>query len=174
MKLADVSIRRPVLATVMVAVLVVFGLVAYPQIGVDLFPEVEFPIVTVVGSRAPSASVSLPSTATTTVPPGATAGAVSSMAVGGMFPLVVASKVTVAGSDVDGDTLTYTAAAAAHGTVSGGANGTSTFVIQTIQTAFNFRQVGLASAMAVVLLLIVLLVTWVQRKLFPDEKVDLT
>lgn len=58
--------------------------------------------------------------------------------------------------------------------MTGGANGTSTFVIQTLQTAFNFRQVGLASAMAVVLLLIVLLVTWVQRKLFPDEKVDLT
>jgi multiple sugar transport system permease protein len=58
--------------------------------------------------------------------------------------------------------------------MTGGANGTSTFVIQTIQTAFNFRQVGLASAMAVVLLVIVLLVTWVQRKLFPDEKVDLT
>lgn len=55
-----------------------------------------------------------------------------------------------------------------------GANGTSTFVIQTLQTAFNFRQVGLASAMAVVLLVIVLLITWVQRKLFPDEKVDLT
>lgn len=47
MKLADVSIRRPVLATVMIAVLVVFGLVSYPGIGVDLFPEVEFPIVTV-------------------------------------------------------------------------------------------------------------------------------
>ncbi|MEV8369970.1 sugar ABC transporter permease [Microbacterium sp. NPDC064584] len=58
--------------------------------------------------------------------------------------------------------------------MTGGANGTSTFVIQTLQTAFNFRQVGLASAMAVVLLLIVLLVTWVQRKLFPDEKVDLS
>lgn len=58
--------------------------------------------------------------------------------------------------------------------MTGGANGTSTFVIQTIQTAFNFRQVGLASAMAVVLLVIVLLVTWIQRKLFPDEKVDLT
>lgn len=55
-----------------------------------------------------------------------------------------------------------------------GANGTSTFVIQTIQTAFQFRQVGLASAMAVVLLLIVLLVTWIQRTFFPDEKVDLT
>ncbi|WP_277955895.1 carbohydrate ABC transporter permease [Agromyces atrinae] len=58
--------------------------------------------------------------------------------------------------------------------MTGGANGTSTFVIQTLQTAFNFRQVGLASAMAVVLLAIVLIVTWVQRKVFPDEKVDLT
>lgn len=58
--------------------------------------------------------------------------------------------------------------------MTGGANGTSTFVIQTLQTAFTFRQVGLASAMAVVLLLIVLTVTWVQRRLFPDEKVDLT
>lgn len=55
-----------------------------------------------------------------------------------------------------------------------GANGTTTFVIATIQTAFQFRQVGLASAMAVILLLIVLLVTWIQRKVFPDEKVDLT
>ncbi|QEO08929.1 carbohydrate ABC transporter permease [Protaetiibacter larvae] len=58
--------------------------------------------------------------------------------------------------------------------MTGGANGTSTFVIQTLQTAFNFRQVGLASAMAVVLLVIVLLVTWIQRRVFPDEKVDLT
>lgn len=55
-----------------------------------------------------------------------------------------------------------------------GANGTSTFVIQTIQTAFTYRQVGTASAMAVVLLAIVLLVTWIQRVVFPDEKVDLT
>lgn len=55
-----------------------------------------------------------------------------------------------------------------------GANGTSTFVIQTMQTAFNYHNVGLASAMAVVLLAIVLLVTWVQRKFFPDEKVDLS
>ncbi|MCT9818868.1 sugar ABC transporter permease [Microbacterium sp. W1N] len=58
--------------------------------------------------------------------------------------------------------------------MTGGANGSATFVIQTLQTAFSFRQVGLASAMAVVLLVIVLLVTWVQRKVFPDEKVDLT
>jgi len=47
MKLADVSIRRPVLATVMISVLLVFGLVAYPRIGVDLNPDVEFPFVTI-------------------------------------------------------------------------------------------------------------------------------
>jgi ABC-type sugar transport system permease subunit len=58
--------------------------------------------------------------------------------------------------------------------MTGGANGSATFVIQTLQTAFSFRQVGLASAMAVVLLLIVLVVTIIQRKIFPDEKVDLT
>ena len=55
-----------------------------------------------------------------------------------------------------------------------GANGSTTFVIQTIKTAFNSNKVGLASAMAVILLFIVLLVTWVQRLLVPDEKVDLT
>lgn len=58
--------------------------------------------------------------------------------------------------------------------MTGGANGSATFVIQTLQTAFSFRQVGLASAMAVVLLAIVLVVTYIQRKVFPDEKVDLT
>lgn len=55
-----------------------------------------------------------------------------------------------------------------------GANGSSTFVIQTIQTAFKFRQVGLASAMAIVLLIIVLLVSWIQRRIVPDEKVNLS
>ncbi|WP_404431573.1 sugar ABC transporter permease [Microbacterium lacus] len=58
--------------------------------------------------------------------------------------------------------------------MTGGANGSATFVIQTLQTAFSFRQVGLASAMAVVLLAIVVIVTVIQRKIFPDEKVDLT
>ncbi|MFC4139509.1 MULTISPECIES: carbohydrate ABC transporter permease [unclassified Microbacterium] len=58
--------------------------------------------------------------------------------------------------------------------ITGGANGTATFVIKTVQEAFVFSHVGLASAMAVVLLIIVLLVTWIQRKLFPDEKVELS
>ena len=58
--------------------------------------------------------------------------------------------------------------------MTGGANGSTTFVIQTIDTAFRFRNVGLASAMAVVLLGIVLVVTVVQRRLVPDERVNLT
>jgi len=54
--------------------------------------------------------------------------------------------------------------------MTGGANGSETFVIQTVDTAFRFSKVGLASAMAVVLLVIVLVITGVQRLLFPDEK----
>jgi hydrophobic/amphiphilic exporter-1 (mainly G- bacteria), HAE1 family len=46
-KLADVSIRRPVFAVMMIAALLVFGLLSYKRIGVDLFPNVEFPVVTV-------------------------------------------------------------------------------------------------------------------------------
>lgn len=57
--------------------------------------------------------------------------------------------------------------------MTGGANGTATFVIKTVQEAFVFNHVGLASAMAVILLIIVLVVTFIQRRIFPDEKVDL-
>jgi len=54
-----------------------------------------------------------------------------------------------------------------------GSNGTNTFVIETLKTAFVQNRVGLASALAVVLLGIVLIVTFVQRKIFKDESVDL-
>ncbi|GGZ04341.1 carbohydrate ABC transporter permease [Streptomyces rochei] len=57
--------------------------------------------------------------------------------------------------------------------MTGGATETSTFVIQTVKFAFQFNKTGLASACAVVLLLIVLLITWIQRRLVPDDKVDL-
>ncbi|CAM5425277.1 carbohydrate ABC transporter permease [Streptomyces hirsutus] len=57
--------------------------------------------------------------------------------------------------------------------MTGGATGTETFVIQTVKLAFQFNKTGLASAAAVVLLLIVLAVTWVQRRILPDDKVDL-
>ncbi|MFH9982544.1 carbohydrate ABC transporter permease [Streptomyces sp. NPDC017179] len=57
--------------------------------------------------------------------------------------------------------------------MTGGATGTETFVIQTVKLAFQFNKTGLASAAAVVLLLIVLIVTWAQRRLVPDDRVDL-
>lgn len=47
MWLADTSVKRPVFATMVIMALVVLGIVSYPNIGVDLFPKVEFPIVTV-------------------------------------------------------------------------------------------------------------------------------
>ena len=47
MNLAEVSIRRPVFATMLIAALMVFGLVSYPKVGVDLYPEVDFPMITV-------------------------------------------------------------------------------------------------------------------------------
>ncbi|MCY7401449.1 MAG: sugar ABC transporter permease [Nocardioides sp.] len=55
-----------------------------------------------------------------------------------------------------------------------GANGSATFVIQTVKLAFEDNKTGLASAMAVTLLAIVLVVTWIQRKLVPEEEVDLS
>ncbi|HAJ27615.1 MAG TPA: AcrB/AcrD/AcrF family protein [Syntrophus sp. (in: bacteria)] len=47
MWLADTSIKRPVFATMFIMALVILGLVSYPDIGVDLFPKVEFPIVNI-------------------------------------------------------------------------------------------------------------------------------
>jgi len=47
MKLAELSVRRHVLAFMASAVFVLFGLVAYQRIGVDRFPRVEFPVVSV-------------------------------------------------------------------------------------------------------------------------------
>ena len=47
MWLADISIKRPVFATMLILALVVLGIVSYPSIGVDLFPRVEFPIVNI-------------------------------------------------------------------------------------------------------------------------------
>src|SRR6185369_11617952 len=47
-KIAEIAIRRPVFAFMVIMVPIVFGLLAYPRIGVEQFPSVEFPIVTVV------------------------------------------------------------------------------------------------------------------------------
>ena len=47
MKLADVSIRRPVFAVMLIGGLVVLGLVSIPRLGIDLYPRIEFPLVVV-------------------------------------------------------------------------------------------------------------------------------
>jgi len=54
--------------------------------------------------------------------------------------------------------------------MTGGSNGSSTFVIQTLDVAFKYSKVGLASAMAVVLLGIVILVTVLQRVVIKEDK----
>lgn len=54
--------------------------------------------------------------------------------------------------------------------VTGGKFGSSTFVIQTTETAFKFQKVGLASAMAVVLTIIIIVVTVIQKLAFKEEK----
>lgn len=47
MTLPELSIKRHVLAYMLSAVLVLFGLVAYDRLGVDRFPDIEFPIVSI-------------------------------------------------------------------------------------------------------------------------------
>src|SRR5687768_9961942 len=46
--LSLISVRRPVFATVMILILVVVGIVGYMTLGVDKFPKIDFPLVTIV------------------------------------------------------------------------------------------------------------------------------
>ncbi len=47
MRIAHVSISRPVFASMVILALIVFGITSYRFMGVDLFPDVDFPIVTI-------------------------------------------------------------------------------------------------------------------------------
>jgi len=53
--LVDVCVRRPVFATMLVVSLVVLGLASYRDLGLDIFPKVDIPTVTVT-TRLPGAS----------------------------------------------------------------------------------------------------------------------
>lgn len=46
MILSDVSIRRPVFATILNVILIVFGLISMPRLAIDQYPDVDFPVVT--------------------------------------------------------------------------------------------------------------------------------
>ena len=48
MKLADISIKRPVFATMMIMALVVLGLFSLVKLNVDLYPDVDIPIVIII------------------------------------------------------------------------------------------------------------------------------
>ncbi len=47
MRLPEIAIKRPVFMTMVGLVLIVFGLVAFPKLALDLFPKVDFPIVNI-------------------------------------------------------------------------------------------------------------------------------
>jgi hydrophobic/amphiphilic exporter-1 (mainly G- bacteria), HAE1 family len=53
--LASISVRRPVFATVLILLMVVVGVVGYRTLGVDKFPKVDFPMVT-IATQYPGAS----------------------------------------------------------------------------------------------------------------------
>ncbi len=55
MFLSDLSIKRPVFATMMILALVVLGLFSYRRLGIDQFPDVEFPFL-VIQTRYSGAS----------------------------------------------------------------------------------------------------------------------
>ena len=50
MRLPELCIRRPVFATMLVTLFVVLGLLSYQSLGVDLFPNVDFPTLQVTAS----------------------------------------------------------------------------------------------------------------------------
>ena len=54
-QLAALCVKRPVFATVLILVLVVFGVFGYLKLGLDRFPKVDFPIITVT-TREPGSA----------------------------------------------------------------------------------------------------------------------
>src|SRR3954449_3192781 len=53
--LAEVCIKRPVFASVLILVIAVVGIFGYTKLGVDRFPNIDFPIITVT-TRLPGAA----------------------------------------------------------------------------------------------------------------------
>src|SRR5262245_55665002 len=64
MNVSDVCIRRPIFTWVLVAVPVVLGLVAYFGLGVDLFPKVDFPVVSISASLPGASAEEMETTVT--------------------------------------------------------------------------------------------------------------
>ena len=48
MFISDLSIKRPVFATVMMLALLTLGIASYNRLAIDLYPNVEIPVITIV------------------------------------------------------------------------------------------------------------------------------
>src|SRR5438105_571260 len=48
MTLSDVSIKNPVFAVMLSAAMIVFGYLGYREMGVSQFPEIDFPVVSIL------------------------------------------------------------------------------------------------------------------------------
>ncbi len=66
MRLSELSIRRPVLATVMTLLLMLFGLLSYSRLPVREYPDITFPVVSVL-TAYPSADAQLVETDITAI-----------------------------------------------------------------------------------------------------------
>src|ERR1700761_8402388 len=53
--LADICVKRPIFATVLVLLITVIGLAGYGKLGLDRFPNIDIPIVVVI-TRLPGAA----------------------------------------------------------------------------------------------------------------------
>ena len=56
MNLPDLSIRRPITVTMMMLIITVLGFVTLSRIGIDFFPDLQFPEVTVLTTYPGAAS----------------------------------------------------------------------------------------------------------------------
>jgi hydrophobic/amphiphilic exporter-1 (mainly G- bacteria), HAE1 family len=48
--LSDLSVKRPTFIAMIMFALAIFGLIAFKELGVDLFPKIDFPVITIVSS----------------------------------------------------------------------------------------------------------------------------
>ena len=52
MRLVNVSVKRPVMITILVGVLLILGYVSFTRLAVDLYPEMKFPVGAVITNYA--------------------------------------------------------------------------------------------------------------------------
>ena len=66
MQMSELSIRRPVLATVMSLTVLLVGIVAYQRLSVREYPKIDEPVVTVTTKYQGASAIAVPVAFTTT------------------------------------------------------------------------------------------------------------